>query len=336
MNKNVYYNYDRIISYNALLNILIGSRGIGKTYGASKLVTNAFIKKKREFVYLRRYKTELGKSVKKFFSSLQKENEFPEHNLDVKGYNFYIDEEIAGYAMTLSTAQQLKSSNFPNVYYIIFDEFLIEEGQGHYLKNEVFSFLGIIETIARTRDIKVFMLGNAVSEVNPYFLFFNLTLPYNNDIKLFKDGLILLQYMNSEAYKQAKKETRFGKLVEGTEYEDYAINNKFSDDNKTFIEKKSGQSKFLFSFKYKGSIYGIWIDYNVGKMYVSTDFLNNGLCFATTTEDHTPNTLLYSIAKNYHCWNLFIQAFKIGNVFYENLKIKNISKEVLKNLILYR
>ena len=63
------------------------------------------------------------------------------------------------------------------------NEFLIEPGQGHYIKNEVFSFLGLIETIARTRDIRVFMLGNSVTELNPYFLFFDISIPYNNDIK---------------------------------------------------------------------------------------------------------------------------------------------------------
>lgn len=334
MNEKLYYNYDRIISYNALLNILIGERGVGKTYGASKLVTKEFIKKKRQFVYIRRYKTELSKSFRKFFAPLIKNNEFKEHKLDYNGSTFLIDDEVAGYGMTLSTAQQLKSSNFPDVYYIIFDEFLIESGQGHYLKNEVNIFLGLIETIARSRDIKVFMLANAVSEINPYFLFFDLHLPYNNDIKLFKNGLILLQYMKNEAYREAKKQTKFGQLVEGTDYEDYAINNKFTDDNKNFIEKKSGNSKFSFAFKYKGITYGIWIDYNNGKMYVSKDYIKDCLIFATTTDDHSPNTMLYSIAKKYNCWNTFIQAFKMGNVYFENVKIKNISKEVLKNIIL--
>lgn len=334
MNENVYYNYDRIRSYNAFLNLLIGSRGVGKTFGASKMVTNDFINKKRQFVYLRRYKTELSKSMKKFFSSLIKEGLFENHKLEAKGNTFLIDDEVAGYGMTLSTAQQLKSSNFPDVYYIIFDEFLIEEGQGHYLKNEVMAFLGLIETIARTRDIKVFMLGNAVTEVNPYFLFFDLVLPYNNDIKLFKDGLILLQYINNEAYIKAKKETKFGKLIENTDYEDYAVNNRFLDDNKNFIEHKTGCSKFSFSFVYKGNHYGIWIDYNNGKLYVSNDYIDNGLCFATTTDDHQPNTLLYSIARKYNCWNTFIRECKLGNVYFENVKIKNISKEVLKNIIL--
>lgn len=334
MKEAIYYNYDRIISYDALLYMLIGERGVGKTYGASKLVVKEFIKKKRQFVYLRRYKTELSKSSKKFFSELIKNEEFPEHQLEVRGSTFVIDEEVAGYSMTLSTAQQLKGTNFTGVRYIIFDEFLIEEGQGHYLKNEVLSFLGLIESVARMHDIKVFMLANAVSEINPYFLFFDLTLPYNNDIKLFKDGLILLQYMKNEAYRQAKKETKFGRLISGTDYEDYAVNNKFYDDNKTFIEHKTGSSKFSFSFVYKGITLGVWIDYDNGKMYVSNDYLNNGLMFATTTEDHKPNTMLYSIARKYFCWNSFIQNFKLGNVYFENSKIKNISKDVLKNIIL--
>ena len=67
MDKSFYYNYDRIISYNALLNILIGERGVGKTYGASKLVVKDFIKKKRQFIYLRRYKTELSKAPTSIF-----------------------------------------------------------------------------------------------------------------------------------------------------------------------------------------------------------------------------------------------------------------------------
>lgn len=329
----MYYNYNKVISYNALLNILIGSRGVGKTFGASELVVKDFIKNGNEFVYLRRYKTELSKSMSKFFKALIQEEKFPDDKLDVKGNTFYINDKVAGYGVTLSTAQQLKSSNFPKVKTIIFDEFLIESGQGHYLKNEVDIFLGLIETISRMRNVRVFMLANAVTEANPYFLYFDLTLPYNNDIRTFKDGLILLQYMNNPDYIEAKKKTRFGKLVSGTEYEDYAINNKFSDNNSMFIEHKSGNSKFSFSFIYKDNRYGVWIDFNNSKIYVSNDFIENGFVFATTTDDHKPNTLLYSIAKNYNCWNVFIKNYKLGNVYFENNKIKNLCKDIIKNFV---
>lgn len=329
----MYYNYNKVISYNALLNILIGSRGVGKTFGASELVVKDFIKNGNEFVYLRRYKTELSKSMSKFFKALIQENKFPDDKLDVKGNTFYINDNVAGYGVTLSTAQQLKSSNFPKVKTIIFDEFLIESGQGHYLKNEVDIFLGLIETISRMRNVRVFMLANAVTEANPYFLYFDLTLPYNNDIRTFKDGLILLQYMNNQEYIEAKKKTRFGKLVSGTDYESYAINNNFADNNSMFIEHKSGNSKFSFSFIYKDNRYGVWIDFNNSKIYVSNDFIENGFVFATTTDDHKPNTLLYSIAKNYNCWNVFIKNYKLGNVYFENNKIKNLCKDIIKNFV---
>lgn len=161
MENNFYYNYDKVLSYNALLNMLIGERGVGKTYGASKMVTKKFLKKGEEFAYIRRYKSELKKSVPKFFDGLQNNNEFPEHNLYAKNNIFYCDNKQFGYAMTLSTAQDLKGTEFSKVTTIIFDEFIIEEGQKkYYLKNEVDIFLGLIETLARMRNIKVFMLAN--------------------------------------------------------------------------------------------------------------------------------------------------------------------------------
>lgn len=186
----------------------------GKTYGASKMVVNRFLKKNEQFAYIRRYKNELKEGVSKFFSSLIKNNEFENHILTNKGNTFYCDGNVCGYAMTLSTSQDLKGSNFDGVKTIIFDEFLIEEGQKkYYLRNEVVTFLNLIETIARMRDIKVFLLGNPANlYTNPYFVYFNLTLPYNNDIKLFKDNLILLQYMRNTKYREEKKNTKFRKI----------------------------------------------------------------------------------------------------------------------------
>lgn len=221
----------------------------GKTFGITKFVTNQFLKKDEQFAYIRRYKSELKKSVPTFFDSIIDNNIFPDNNLSVSNNKFYCDKKCMGYAMQLSTAQDLKSSNFNKVKTIIFDEFGIEQGQRKfYLQNEVFAFLGLVETIARMRDIRVFFLANSVSRTNPYFLYFNLDVPYNNDIKLYKDGLILVNYMKNEEYREAKRKTKFGKLVAGTSYSDYAIDNKFIDDNKTFIQKKDGHAKFQFAF----------------------------------------------------------------------------------------
>ena len=56
------------------------------------------------------------------------------------------------------------------------------------------------------------MLANAVTTTNPYFLYFDLHLPYNNDIITFKNGLILVQYMKNEEFRKAKRETKFRKI----------------------------------------------------------------------------------------------------------------------------
>ncbi len=326
----MFYDLSKILTYNAFLNFLIGERGVGKTYSTSKFVTKQFINKGYEFAYVRRYKTDLKKSVPKFFEALIKNEEFPDHNLSVKGDKFFIDDKIAGYSMTLSTAQDLKSSNFSNVKYIIFDEFIIEEGQKHYLKNEVENFLGLVETIARMRDVKIFMLANAVTIANPYFVFFDITLPYNTDIKTYKDGLILVQYMKNEEYRKAKRESNFGKLIEGTEFASYAIDNQMRLDNKDFIEHKSGTSKFSFAIKYKDQIYGIWFDYNIGKIFVSNDYNENGQLFACTLEDHTPNTMMLNSMRSYTAWKTFIQNYKLGNVYYESIKIKMSIKDLIR------
>ena len=331
----MYIDLSKILSYNALLNIIIASRGTGKTYGTTKFVTKKFIEKKEEFIYVRRYKSELQKSIPRFFSAIVTNNEFEGHIFGHKGMNLVIDDEVCGYGVTLSTAQQLKSTNFPKVKYIIFDEFILEEGQGHYLKNEVDIFLGLIESISRLRDVKVILLGNSANLINPYFLFFDIHLPYQNEIITFKDGLIALQYAQSLEYIDVKKKSRFGKLVENTTYEEYAIENKFINDNRDFVEKKDGQSKFSFSFIYKDTRLGVWINWLTGKMYVSYDYLDNGIVFACTSNDHKPNTMLMSVAKKYNCWNNFINNFKLGNVYYENTKLKNIANEVMKMIVRY-
>ena len=73
----MYYDYHKILSYNAFINILIGERRrTEKHIGASKMVVNRFIKKKEQFAYIRRYKPELKKAVPQFFEALQNNNEF--------------------------------------------------------------------------------------------------------------------------------------------------------------------------------------------------------------------------------------------------------------------
>ena len=85
----MYYDYDKISSYNATFNMIITNRGFGKTYGAKKRAINKFLKKGEQFIYVRRYKSELKKVKDKFFEKIKKE--FEGHKFEIKGFTAYID-----------------------------------------------------------------------------------------------------------------------------------------------------------------------------------------------------------------------------------------------------
>lgn len=330
----MFYDISKILTYNAYFNFLIGERGVGKTFSAKKFVINKFIRKKEQFIYLRRYKTETDKAKKTFFGDIA--HLFPDHSFSNKGDSFLIDNEVAGFALSLSTANILKSVCFNNVSTIIFDEFIIDKGCYHYLSSEVTTFLEFCETVFRLRDnVRVLFLANAISQTNPYFLYFDIS-PCNlhSDIKIYKDGLILFQLMKNIDYRNKKKTSKFGRLVSNTEYSDYAIDNSFLRDNDNFIAKKSGNCSFSFAFIYKNQTFGVWINYDAGRVFVSEDYdKNSPYIFTTTVQNHKPNTLLLKNARKYSCWSNLINQFKIGNVYFESIKIKNIALELFKIIL---
>lgn len=70
-----FYDGGNAISYNALFSFIIGGRSIGKTYYYKRKAIKDFLKKKKQFIYLRRYKEELQKTISSFFNDVK--NEFP-------------------------------------------------------------------------------------------------------------------------------------------------------------------------------------------------------------------------------------------------------------------
>lgn len=335
MNK-LYFDITQTLTRNALLYFVIGERGVGKSYSTKKYVVNHFKKKGKQFVYIRRYKTEIKNAMgkqgeNKFFEQIK--GEFKNDKLTNTKDTMSINDKICGYAIPLSTANILKSSTFDKVDTIIFDEFLLDNGTYHYLQNEVIQFLDIIETIARLRDIKVIFLGNAISITNPYFTFFNLSLPYNSQYKTFKDGLIVVNYIKNEVYREKKKQTKFGKLIEGTEYAKYAIDNEFLRDNKTFILKKNKNCKMYFIFTVNEFKFGVWLDSVNGNMYISQDYDPNcPMKFALSTNSHTKDTLYINVKNNPYFKSLILH-YRTARLCFENQQIKNICLDCLTKYI---
>lgn len=251
----MWYDIDKTLSHNCLLNFVVGPRGVGKTYAAKNRVIKNFLKKGEQFVYLRRYDTEIKSSkMENFFEDICPA--YSEHDFLVKHGRFYIDQKIAGYYVALSKAAQLKSIPFPNVSMIIFDEFIIDTGLIRYLPNEVVSFNEMYSTIARMRDVTVMFLSNAITFTNPYFLFFDLKLQQGQ--KITKKGDILLELVDSPQYTEAASNTRFGKIIAGTDYGNYALENKFMKDTDTFIEKMNEPGIYIMTLRVDKHSFGVY------------------------------------------------------------------------------
>ena len=336
---NLYYNFDKLFSYSkALLLFVIGERGVGKTFNAKVAVLKKYLKTGEQFIYIRRYKTELDSALATFWSDLQSNGYFEDYDLQVKKSKmlttFLCNGEVCGYAVPLSTANILKSTAFPLVKTIIFDEFLIDDGGLYkYLKNEVNLMLDLIETVGRLRDVQVIFLGNAISVTNPYFAYWDLDLPYNSEFKSFKDGMIVVNYIKNEEYRKVKKESKFGKLIEGTNYGKYAIDNQMLKDNAHFVEKRPSDAKFFGLLIINGMNVGIWNSKN-GHLYMSEKYEPNTVHkFACDYNDHTEDTVFVNARENFYL-SLCIRYYKQGLLRFENQNLKNICTKLLNKCIL--
>lgn len=335
----MYYTLDKLLSYNALLNFVIGERGCGKSFSSKCFCINDFINNGNQFIYLRRYKEELDLACSSFFEDIKSANKFVEHEFEIKPSKkltkFMIDGEVAGYGIALSTSNILKSSAFPLVKTIVFDEFILDVGNYHYLKSETTKMLDAIETIFRLRDGRVLFLGNSISIDNPYFNYFDLELPYNSEFKTYKDGLILVNYIKNMEYRETKRKSRFGKLIDGTDYGKYAIDNQMLRDNHDFIEKKGENPTFWHVIICNGCKYGVWHNMNNGRIYLSDDYdPNTKLILSIQMDDHTPESKYISMRQNGYM-KVLIEAYKNGDLYFENQKIKNNFMKILRKCLSY-
>ena len=324
-----YYDINKTLSRQRLFNFVVGARGCGKTYGAKKKAINNFLRRNEQFVYVRRYDTELpAAEIANFFDDIQEE--FPEHEFKAARGVFKIDDVIAGWYFPLSKATMLKSIPFPRVTLMIFDEFIIDTGMKRYLPNEVTCFLEAYSTVSRDRDITAVFLSNALTMYNPYFLYFDVKFEPNQRIYLTDE--LSVEILNNEVFMEHMQQTRFGKLIGDTDYGKYAMNNEFLLDNDTFIEKMDGACSYICTFVFQDKPLGFYINNECNTWYLSEKLdETNKRRYTLDVTNHCEETILS--ARN----NVFIStlaaAFCSGRVRFEKQSVKNACMPVLKKII---
>lgn len=328
----MWFDPSKILKHEMLLNFVVSERGSGKTFSTMKYCVERFLKHREQFVYMRRTETELETAAPSILNQLQVKGYFKKHEFKHKGAHFIVDDMIAGYAIPISTAYKLKSVAFPQVRWLVFDEFISENGK--YLKDEVRKFLSVYETIGRMRDdIQVLFLGNAITNLNPYWCYWQVKQcgkPRADDggskMTRYRDKSILLYDFVSPAYRKAKKATKFGKLISGTEYGEFMLNNTRIMDDESYIDKCKGRHKTpMNQFILEGKnivCYEIWGSSERLMWYAIRNPLKE-LRVVNFDEVLRENTAFLKVT-NSCIYKTFMAYIKMGMVRFESMEVKDI------------
>ena len=187
-----YYSLNKINKKNATYNVIFGERSNGKTYATLKQVLENYFNDGSQFAYIRRWSVDVQPkrmnnlfnaiiedgyleklSGGKFTAIFYRTGRFYLCTYNDKGKPIYNEEDIIGYAFSLSENEHNKANSYPRVTTIIFDEFLTNK---IYLPDEFMLFMNTVSTIVRQRtNVKIYMLGNTVNKFCPYFKEMGLT-----------------------------------------------------------------------------------------------------------------------------------------------------------------
>lgn len=187
-----YYSLNKINKKDATYNVIFGERSNGKTYATLKQVLENYFSDGSQFAYIRRWSVDVQPkrmnnlfnaiiedgyleklSGGKFTAIFYRTGRFYLCTYNDKGKPIYNEEDIIGYAFSLSENEHNKANSYPRVTTIIFDEFLTNK---IYLPDEFILFMNTVSTIVRQRtNVKIYMLGNTVNKFCPYFKEMGLT-----------------------------------------------------------------------------------------------------------------------------------------------------------------
>lgn len=182
--KVKYYTLDRINKCNCLYNLIIGERSTGKSYAMACQVIDNYLDRGEQFGYFRRYEVDIkGQKGYDVFGNIihngyiDKKSKGRWNDVIYTGRKWYLarlvdgvieekDDKPFGHAFAISLQSHYKSTGYPLITNIWFDEFLDVD----YLPNEFILFTNLVSSIVRLEvKVKIYMLGNTINKYSIYW-----------------------------------------------------------------------------------------------------------------------------------------------------------------------
>ena len=243
------------------LNILVGPRGIGKTYPIIRqrvLLSDADENGASKFIWLRDSqevvkKIAAGRSLTAAIKN--KEPDFPDVTIESSGGNYCFIKDaktdnykILGYLCALSTFHNARGIVYDDVINITWDEFIPEEGTV-VKKNQGAIFSNMYESVNRNREIEIparppvqlIFLSNAEDIYSDVLEDLGVSCIIEDMVDKnkteYRDDDTWIAFLKSAKFTKAKAETFLYRINKNEKFKNMALNNKFKN-NMTLIKRK--------------------------------------------------------------------------------------------------
>lgn len=336
--KNQFFEWGPVLSRQAPITMVVGARGLGKTYGLRKTCIEQFLKKGVCFVEVSRFKSEQKQVQRGYFDRVGAE--FPGCEFEVRGSEGFVWQgkttekgkkvwERVCYFVSLTELQTTKKRTFDRVKNILFDEAVIDRSDRfhRYLPNEWELLAGLIDSCSRERGDselhpQLFLLGNAVDLSNPFFQRIGLMEAPHTGYHWYLKKLFLLVVPEASEYSRSKEEeTLAGRMLAGTAAGQAANWNTFSTEFDGVIAQKPSSARFEVGLLWKGEEFGLWFDDREGRYYVTSKIPRGGKTLALSIGQVAVNTPL--IQKNASFIRSIVSLASIDGLRFESLGLRS-------------
>lgn len=346
---NGFWSPKKLLTYGKPVNVVTGTRSVGKSTGIACLSLLDYLKNKHKFMYVRRRQRDTYKTCKTFFNNaVEIINRYTKYK--ITGFKFFngkylistsnvkdeennlTEWEECGEANPLSGEEELKSSVFSDYFTIIYDEF-ISKDPNKYLGNrdnpdfEWDSVVSLYQTIDRgilkpyRNETALFLLGNKSTIYNPICLSLGIADFVNAGAHFTSPKNKTWVWEDVDSVESVNNfDESFAYQMSSDSVKKYAYEN-LGNDNNYFIKKPDTSTVYVNTIRFKGVNYGIKRDLNFNYFIVRPDSTRK--IISLDVDSHDGNDL-HLIRR----WNespimcTLSEAYKQGRLYFDSGKNK--------------
>lgn len=225
----------------------IGGRRIGKTFS-----TFSYMYERQPFIYVRNTEVQIDECCGDFGNPFKKWNKITGHDIHLRKEKKHAiilegdgdNENIVGYAASLSNIGAIRGADLSDYQIGLFDEFIekkpLQYDQARYY-NDLYESINSNRELEGDKHFTMILLSNAQKLNNSILADKELVTPIENMMKngqkcWARDDCFVCLPVSEVS--ELKKDTAFYKGREGTKNYDEALNNKFANDSFYGIKKR--------------------------------------------------------------------------------------------------